>query len=523
MAVSSSKIQDIHIEDKDVWAQFQTKYKAGDYTGAWQLIADTQFGNKKDVASIWNQIAADLVYVQGLDDPDFGSGKIRVATTIPDDIKDGEVWFQLTNEADGLITIQQCTSAANKTNDSLYPKTIATNVLGGSDMTTYPISPKNADAAISKLADGLYDVSMSKGTKTVWGVEDGGIFVNASPSMLFQTLAYAGGLYLASIGGGERAFYKSEDGLNFTKVEIGSFYPYNPFVLISGNGYFYCLGRSTSTGNTVSIYRSSDGETWIKQSDVGSSSYSYKLYYVNGYLMCCSSNTGAGTFLYSDDNGVTVKTVPFEPWGTGRENPPDDMGYISASNRYFCVIQNYDAFDNAGKVGYSSIYRADALISANWTLIGVYGGQYDKIATDDYNIEFYPSCNSASLTALVGNYPNDVSLIEKGYSYPIQTGGYYVDKWWTICRDASASLFKIFQSSSAGYEGVLIPNSDAMQFPADKILTMASNGIDVVYMKFMNQESTMSASRKISSKQQTTHTLTFTNAKGNTLLSAQID
>lgn len=523
MAVSSSKIQDIHIEDKDIWAQFQTKYKAGDYAGAWQLIADTQFGNKKDVASIWNQITADLVYVQGLDDPDFGSGKIRVATTIPDDIKDGEVWFQLTNETDGLITIQQCTSATNKTNDTLYPKTIAANVLGGSDMTAYPISPKNADAAISKLADGLYDVSMSKGSKMVWGVEDGGIFVNASPYTFFQTLAYTGGLYLASIGEGERAFYKSEDGLNFTKVGISSFYPYNLDALTSGGGYFYCLGRNSSTTTTVSIYRSNDGETWIKQSDVGSTSHNYNLYYVNNYLICCSTNTGAGSFLYSDDNGATIKTVSFEPWGTGRATYPADIGYMSASNRYFCVIRSYDGLNNTTKAECSSIYRMDTLISNSWTLVGVYEGDYNKIATDGFDVEFYPSARSESSTGLVGTYPNDIALIEKGYSYPIQVGGYYAGKWWTICRDTFTSLFKIFQSSSAGYEGTLIPNSDAMQFPTDEILTMASNGVDVVYMKFMNQESTMSASRKISPKQQTTHTLTFKNAKGNTLLSAQID
>lgn len=523
MAVSSSRVQDIHIEDKELWAQFQEKYKAGNYTEAWTLIADTQFNNKKDVASVWNGIASDLVYVQGLNDPDFDKNKIKVSAELPADIKDGEVWFQLTNEAGGLITIQQCTSAANKINDSLYPKTIATNVLGGSDMTAYPISPKNADAAISKLADGLYDVSMSKGTKMVWGVEDGGIFVNASPSMLFQTLAYAGGLYLASIGGGERAFYKSEDGLNFTKVEIGSFYPFNPFALISGGGYFYCLGRNSTTTTTVSIYRSSDGETWTKQGDVGPTSYGYNLYYVNNYLICCSSNTGAGSFLYSDDNGATTKTVPFEPWGTGRNTYPADIGYMSTSNRYFCVIRGYDGLNNTEKVGYSSIYRMDTLISNSWTLVGVYEGDYNKIATDGFNVEFYPSANSGSYTVLVGTYPNDIALIKKGYSYPIQVGGYYAGKWWTICRDVATSLFKIFQSSSAGYEGVLIPNSDAMQFPADKILTMASNGTDVVYMKFMNEESTMSASRKISSKQQTTHILTFTNAKGNTLLSAQID
>lgn len=527
MAVSSSKIQDIHIEDKDIWAQFQTKYKAGDYAGAWQLIADTQFGNKKDVASIWNQIAADLVYVQGLDDPDFGSGKIRVAATIPDDIKDGEVWFQLTNETDGFITIQQCTSATNKTNDSLYPKTIATNVLGGSDMTLYPIAPKNADAAISKLADGLYDVSMSKGSKVVWNVGTANDNVNSGTTgdTYEGRLVYQNGVFLLSSTGQLLTFNKSSDGLNYDIVGTPAFGFYNEgYVLISGGGYFFCLGIALESSDTVSLYRSVDGVSWVKVSNIGAlSNINYQLYFVNNYVVCMKSNTTTARILYSDDLGNTWKTI-----GDPFQVDSDVLGYVPnniiyGNNRYMCT---FSVWNNSTSSYTTKMFYTD-LLSSFWSAGGEIDGLYNVLSGDGNNIVCLASRSSFNNYMLWGNYSStslsqfiEESVLHVSIKYVI----YAMDYWWAfsaITDNAGNMLF---------YRGS--PNSSWVQYSTDIPYTKDEGTSPIIMaaadesggiLSFAKQTPSRIIANRVVKSTKTTHTLTFTNAKGNTLLSAQID
>lgn len=525
MAVSSSKIQDIHIEDKDIWAQFQTKYKAGDYAGAWQLIADTQFGNKKDVASIWNQIAADLVYVQGLDDPDFGSGKIRVATTIPDDIKDGEVWFQLTNETDGLITIRQCTSATNKTNDTLYPKTIATNVLGGSDMTAYPISPKNADAAISKLADGLYDVSMKRTTGSRWNHKKGNEFKHDSPidpSKSFRTIVYQNGIYLGFLGGYFH-FYKSEDGLNFSECPKfeDQLQKYNPY-LVAGGNYFYCLGEKA---NTIYIYRSEDGETWSRRAAVGSSNYYWGLYYTNGFLIACRRTPGENSFLYSTDFGDTLfsASATGEVLSWNRVIEPSDIGYCPYLDTYYVVIPE---FNNQALVANSTtIYKQKGGITGNWSLKGVYEGNYYSFSSSNHDMTFFPKGQNRILT----NYTTQAEdFYVKTFDnfILIGAGGFYCGSWWINYEVESFGTYQSYIGYSFSNLGnvsimafLLSSSGQAFSIP----FSMTSNNQDVIAELYIGQDIEHSIPETVQLTPFIAHTLTFTNAKGNTLLSAQID
>ncbi len=532
MAVSSSKIQDIHIEDKDIWAQFQTKYKAGDYTGAWQLIADTQFGNKKDVASIWNQIAADLVYVQGLDDPDFGSGKIRVAATIPDDIKDGEVWFQLTNETDGLITIQQCTSATNKTNDTLYPKTIATNVLGGSDMTAYPISPKNADAAISKLADGLYDVSMSKGSKVVWnvGTANEDIYNGTINDTYSGRLVYQNNLFLLSSDGSRETLNVSSDGLNYTETNSPSFYFYNKeYVLIAGSGYFFCLGMDSlapSSSNTVSLYRSTNGELWAKISNVGQwdGTIAYQLYFVNNYVVCMKSNTTTARILYSDDLGNTWKTIPGDPF----QVDSDVLGYVPhniiyGNNRYMCT---FSVWNNSTSSYTTKMFYTD-LLSSFWNVGGEIDGLYNVLSGDGNNIVCLASRSSFNNYPLIGNY-NNTSLSqftqETMLGVNIKYITYGLGYWWAFSAmvDSAGDMFFYQGFPQAGwlqYSTDIPYVKDGQSSPITMATTDENNGI----LSFAKPTPSRIVANRVVKSTKTTHTLAFTNAKGNTLLSIQID
>lgn len=532
MAVSSSKIQDIHIEDKDIWAQFQTKYKAGDYAGAWQLIADTQFGNKKDVASIWNQIAADLVYVQGLDDPDFGSGKIRVSATVPDDIKDGEVWFQLTNEADGLITIQQCTSATNKTNDTLYPKTMATNVLGGSDMTLYPIAPKNADAAISKLADGLYDVSMSKGSKVVWnvGTANEDIYNGTINDTYSGRLVYQNNLFLLSANGSRQTLNVSSDGLNYTETNSPSFYFYNKeYVLIAGGGYFFCLGMDSlvpSSSNTISLYRSTNGELWTKVSDVGQNDgiIGYQLYFVNNYVVCIKSNTTTARILYSDDLGSTWKTIPGDPF----QVDSDVLAYVPhniiyGNNRYMCTFSVLDYSTNSWS---TKMFYTD-LLSSFWNAGGAVDGLYNVLSGDGQDKVCLASKSSFSNFILVGNY-NSTSLSqfvqETILGINIKYVVYGLGYWWAFSAtaDNAGNMFFYQGTPQSGW----LQYSTGVKYAEDtqsSPITMAAVDESDEILSFAKQTPLRIIANRVVKDTKTTHTLTFTNAKGNTLLSAQID
>lgn len=535
MAVSSIKIQDLHIEDKDLWAQFQEKYKAGNYTEAWQLIADTQFNNKKNIESIWNGVTSDLVYVQGLNDEDFGKNKIRVATEMPTDIEDGQIWFQLTNATDGLITINQCTSATDKTNNILYPKINSTDILGGTDMTAYPISPKNVDTAISKLADGIYDVSVTTGTDNKWVQEDGTTFGASGGQTTYQTLVYQNGIYLASIN---ESFYKSTDGLNW-ELTGSPTYKYEPSRLVAGDGYFYCFGRSADALTTIYVYRSSDAVTWTKVVSIGSNSYAWNLYYVNGHLIVIRDTPGALSFLYSTDYGDTFKTTPQEIISSDRTTFPHSIEYWAKVDTYYLAIP-MDINATTSTV----VYKQKTVVYSNWTMDNnmIVDNYFRYLRASEYYMLLFPNSGNAVWTWYAdseGNIRRNSITYSEHPNWNITNGGWYHNYigsldyrwWWMSLYDNTDSIYKnyiikfftpydIKPIYGGNFEQFYISSSSEVTTVLQNI---TSNNVDaVVGLKFDNYV-VQSKSVKIKQTSYTTHTLTFTNAKGDTLLAARID
>ena len=88
------KYQDIHLEDKDEWAHFQSLYQGGSYAEAIALLKETQLASKSLIATNLNTLTNFIVQVEGLSDPSFKTNKIPCQTTQPTQ-NIGEVWFQI--------------------------------------------------------------------------------------------------------------------------------------------------------------------------------------------------------------------------------------------------------------------------------------------------------------------------------------------------------------------------------------------------------------------------------------------
>lgn len=88
------KYQDIHLEDKDKWAQFQSLYQAGSYAEAIALLEETQLALKSLTATNLNDLTNFITQVEGLNDPSFKTDKIPCQTAQPSQ-NVGEVWFQI--------------------------------------------------------------------------------------------------------------------------------------------------------------------------------------------------------------------------------------------------------------------------------------------------------------------------------------------------------------------------------------------------------------------------------------------
>lgn len=90
------KYTDIQLTDKDLWAQFQSLYKSGNYASALALLQNTQLNNKALTADALNAITDYLVQVENLNDSSFKADKIPCQTNQPMQ-STGEVWFEVTN------------------------------------------------------------------------------------------------------------------------------------------------------------------------------------------------------------------------------------------------------------------------------------------------------------------------------------------------------------------------------------------------------------------------------------------
>ena len=90
------KYTDIQLTDKELWAQFQSLYKSGDYASALAMLQNTQLNNKTLTADILNALTDYIVQVEQFNDSTFKTEKILCQVNQPTQIT-GQVWFQVTN------------------------------------------------------------------------------------------------------------------------------------------------------------------------------------------------------------------------------------------------------------------------------------------------------------------------------------------------------------------------------------------------------------------------------------------
>ena len=90
------KYTDIQLTDKELWAQFQSLYKSGNYASALTLLQNSQLSGKSLMADVLNAITDYLVQVENLNDSDFKADKAVVQSSQPVQ-PTGYLWFQVTN------------------------------------------------------------------------------------------------------------------------------------------------------------------------------------------------------------------------------------------------------------------------------------------------------------------------------------------------------------------------------------------------------------------------------------------
>ena len=125
------KYQDIHLEDKELWNQFQTEWNSGNYTAAIELLKNTALTNKQLNAAVINDITTVITTLENQKDDSFKSDKIKVASEPPADLIDGGVYFKLigqTSEYGEVAQLVEMTQKDGSAYASLYPITHASNV-----------------------------------------------------------------------------------------------------------------------------------------------------------------------------------------------------------------------------------------------------------------------------------------------------------------------------------------------------------------------------------------------------------
>ena len=90
------KYTDIQLTDKELWAQFQSLYKSGDYASALAMLQNTQLKNKTLTADILNALTDYIVQVEQFNDSTFKTDKILCQVNQPTQ-STGQVWFEVNN------------------------------------------------------------------------------------------------------------------------------------------------------------------------------------------------------------------------------------------------------------------------------------------------------------------------------------------------------------------------------------------------------------------------------------------
>ena len=123
--------QDIRLEDKALWNQFQTEWNSGNYTAAIELLNNAALTNKQLNAVAINDITTVITTLENQKDDSFKSDKIKVASEPPVDLTDGGVYYKLirqTSEYGEVAQLVEMTQKDGSAYVSLYPITYASNV-----------------------------------------------------------------------------------------------------------------------------------------------------------------------------------------------------------------------------------------------------------------------------------------------------------------------------------------------------------------------------------------------------------
>ena len=87
--------QDIHLEDKPLWTQFQTEWANGNYAAAIELLKNAALTNKQLNAAVINDITTVITTLENQKDDSFKTDKIKVATEPPSGMSIGEIYFKM--------------------------------------------------------------------------------------------------------------------------------------------------------------------------------------------------------------------------------------------------------------------------------------------------------------------------------------------------------------------------------------------------------------------------------------------
>lgn len=90
--------QDIHLEDKSLWNEFQSAWAEDNYATALNKLQDSSIADKQLNAAVINDTTTELLRLQSQKDNNFKVGKIQIDDGTGS-IRDRSVWFKLLGEA----------------------------------------------------------------------------------------------------------------------------------------------------------------------------------------------------------------------------------------------------------------------------------------------------------------------------------------------------------------------------------------------------------------------------------------
>ena len=127
------RYQDIHLEDKSLWNQFQSAWEQDDYTTALSKLQDSSVADKQLNAAVINDTTTELLRLQTQSDTDFKVNKIKID---PATKTAGEVYFTNLGSADAyeepdssFIQMRQYTGTTGQVYIDLNPSTKAIDTM----------------------------------------------------------------------------------------------------------------------------------------------------------------------------------------------------------------------------------------------------------------------------------------------------------------------------------------------------------------------------------------------------------